>query len=342
MFMFDAMIDQDKPIARVLSMFRKDCMPHALLFTGIEGIGKRMAALGLAMALNCSASNTAKASPEHDADISALFPCGHCRSCHKISTGVHPDILSIGPTGNLIKILQIRDLCARLLIKPNEALTRLVIIDEAHSMNAESANALLKSLEEPPKNTMFILITSRAPDLLPTILSRCQEISFNPVSEAGIEAFLIGRGRDSQQAAVLASMADGSIGKALSLSKTQGRGGGMMPDRQWISNEIEALGNGALMPGLLFAEKLSTKKEYAVQCLEFMTSLIRDLVIYKFSPDKILNRDLEPSIARISNRFPIPNLLSMNAHIQRAHKDIQANAALRLSLEIMAFNLSRV
>lgn len=338
--MFDAIIDQDKAITRLLSMFRNNAIPHALLFTGIDGIGKRTVAQTFAMTLNCLESGRRTSTDNHHQ--ASTYPCSACRSCHKILSGVHPDIHHISPSGSLIKIAQIRELCSKLLVKPYEAETRLIIIDDAHTMNPESANALLKSLEEPPGNTLFILITNQASDLLPTILSRCQQISFNPVSKQGIETFLTRRGLDPAHAGILASMADGSIGKALSLSEKTKQSGGLFAFRLWIAEEIGSFKDGSLTSCLLFAEKLSSKKDYALNALDFMLSLMRDLAIYKFSPDKILNRDLEHSIARLSHRFSVPSILSMNAHIQQAYKNIQSNAALRLSLEIMAFNLSRV
>ncbi|MBU1168151.1 MAG: DNA polymerase III subunit delta' [Proteobacteria bacterium] len=341
--MFDAIIDQENEIGRLIFMFKNRSIPHALLFSGIEGIGKRTIALTFAMALNCPESNQKKDSGNTSMEMASFFPCSSCRSCHKILSGVHPDILHISPSGNMIKIAQIRELCSKLLLKPYEAKTRVVIIDDAHSMNPESSNALLKSLEEPPENTMFILITNQTSDLLPTIVSRCQEIGFNPISLNGIETFLTRRGLDPERAGILASMANGSIGKALILSEKTNSSKGLFSFRKWLADEIELCKDStSLTSGLLFAEKLSSKKDFALNALDVMISLMRDLVIYKFSPDKILNRDLEQSIARISYRFSVPDLLLMNAHIQRAQKNIQANAALRLSLEIMAFNLSRV
>ncbi|GAB6096192.1 DNA polymerase III subunit delta' [Desulfatiferula olefinivorans] len=340
--MFEQIIDQDQALTRLLTLFRKDTMPHALLFTGIDGIGKKTAAHALAMTLNCPRSIAAREQTAGPTTIPSLFPCGGCRSCRKITTGVHPDILHVAPSGNLIKIAQIRELGTRLLIRPNEARMRVVIIDDAHTMNPESANALLKSLEEPPAGTMFVLITHQASDLLPTILSRCQQVTFNPITRRSIETCLIEKGMTPDRATALAAMADGSLGRAMALSRADARGGAFSRNRQWIAGELDALAGGSVLTGLLFAEKLASKKDDALQSLEFMTALIRDLVIYKISPDKILNRDLVSVIDGLSRRFSIPSLLSMNAHIQRAHKDILANAALRLSLEAMAFNLSRV
>jgi DNA polymerase III subunit delta' len=337
--MFDAIIEQDKAVARLLSMFVNDVIPHALLFTGIEGIGKRTIAKAFAMALNCPESIQNKDS--RGKEPRSVFPCKVCRSCQKIINGVHPDILQVKSAGTLIKIAQIRELCSKLLIKPYEARTRVVIIQDAHTMNAESSNALLKSLEEPPGNTIFILISNRPSDLLPTILSRCQQVTFNPLSQTGIEQLLLDRNVERPQAAVLSAMVDGSAGKALVLSEQSTRTEQMTALRAWILDEIESLSSATATSCLLFAEKLAAKKDIALEALDFMLSAVRDLIICKFTPEKIQNKDLEKALIRTGQKYSVPKLLSMSAHIQKAQKDIQSNVSLRLCLDVMIFNLLR-
>lgn len=340
--MFDTLTDQNKAVLRLLTLFSKNTVPHALLFTGIEGIGKRTAARAFAMTLNCSESEKKKDPLCVSGDAVSVYPCGVCRSCKKILSDSHPDIISIKPAGNLIKIAQIRDLCAKLLIKPNEAKTRVVIIHDAHAMNVESSNALLKSLEEPPSNTMFILVTNQASDLLATIVSRCQQIGFSPLSKNGIETCLISNGVAPDKAMLYASMAGGSMGKALSLARQSESNRSLFALRQWIADQVEMIGQGSVSSSLLFAEKLSSKKETAMELLDVMYTVIRDIIIYRCMPDAIVNKDLEQTIARLSNRFSITGLLSMGANIQKAQQNIKGNAALRLSLETMAIQLSRV
>lgn len=242
----------------------------------------------------------------------------------------------------MIKIAQIRDLCSKLLIKPNEARTRVVVIHNAETMNTEASNALLKSLEEPPDSTMFILVSDHATDLLPTIVSRCQHVGFPPISRQSIEAWLMENAVDQSTAEIIASMAQGSIGRAGTFIDQGKSHQSLSAHRQWLAEQVDMLGHGSIVSGLMFAEKLSSKKDAALEALDFMVTFIRDLIIYKYLPDSILNKDLESAVARISNRLTLSGLLSMNAHIQKARQHIQANAALRLSLETMAFNLSRV
>jgi DNA polymerase-3 subunit delta' len=151
-------------LARMLASRR---LPHALLFAGPAGSGKRTAARRLAMRLSCAHPRGAE-------------PCGACEPCHKIEAGLHPDVLVLRPEGRgeQIKIEKIRELSARLAYPPHEGEARVVVLEDAHELNENAANAFLKTLEEPPPRTHFLLLTA-APEQLPqTILSRCQRVQF--------------------------------------------------------------------------------------------------------------------------------------------------------------------
>jgi DNA polymerase-3 subunit delta' len=141
-------------------------LAHAYLFSGEYGIGKKMTALGLAAAVNCAA-----ASPDGG--------CGSCPSCRKVASGGHPDVHLLAAEGNEIKIDQVREAQADLALRPFEGNKKVLIVDGAEGLNAASANAFLKTLEEPPGDALIILITAMPQGLLPTIRSRCQEIVFH-------------------------------------------------------------------------------------------------------------------------------------------------------------------
>ncbi|MBW2248732.1 MAG: hypothetical protein JRF62_16445, partial [Deltaproteobacteria bacterium] len=157
---------QEQPIRLLTTLLQNGTIPHALLFIGIEGVGKRTAAMALAMACNCKAIK-----PEHFSErmkirsdgnipsdqIKTISPCGRCNSCRKIESGNHPDIIVLNPSGPFIRIGQIRELCGTLAMKPYEARLRVVIISDAQTMNLSAGNALLKLLEEPPDRTILIL-----------------------------------------------------------------------------------------------------------------------------------------------------------------------------------------
>ena len=183
---FESIIGQDRPIRILTTFLQNGTVPHALLFTGIEGVGKQSAAVTFAMACNCTgdfsenkfewrdnrtADDHSTADPRHITN-----PCGNCKPCRKIESKNHPDIIRIKPSGVFIKIDQIRALCQTLAMKPYEAGIRVVLISDAQAMNPAAGNALLKVLEEPPTGTILILVANHTADLLPTIVSRCRHI----------------------------------------------------------------------------------------------------------------------------------------------------------------------
>ena len=177
---FEHILGQSRPLNIVRRMLSSGKIPHAFLFTGIPGVGKYTTALALARALNCTQST---------ADF-----CGTCVSCKKIEANKHPDITLIGPEKNVIKIAQIRNLQQDIVFAPIEATWRVIIIDQAETMNKETANCLLKTLEEPPSATVLILVASATSRLLPTVLSRCQKIVFSPLSRHTVQTLLENEG----------------------------------------------------------------------------------------------------------------------------------------------------
>lgn len=337
---------------RILAAFlQKGNMPHALLFTGIEGIGKNDAATAFAMACNCAGEKPGRSDIFIDNSSSkkdlfaAINPCGHCRSCRKIKSGNHPDIIRIKPSGASIKIDQIRGFCDTLAMKPYEARVRVVIISDAHAMNLSAGNALLKMLEEPPESSILILTACQISDLLPTIISRCQHIRFNPVSVKSIETRLVeNQGFAQDKASIIAAMANGSISKAFAMSSSN-----WINRRNWLINAVGpnqsdqhralfSMSSGMLMA---FAEMLRKNKDFLFDSLEIMKSWLRDLVIYNFHPENIIHKDLIEKIQYASQKIDIKQLLLKIDAIQTAQKDIQSNANLRLTLETMMMRIGR-
>src|SRR5262245_52224494 len=175
---------------------------------GPAGVGKRRAAVAIAEALNCL-------KPQQSGDF-AREGCGECPACRRIQRGVHPDIIVIEP-GEMgsIKIEQVRDVIARSEFRPFEGRRRVVIIDEADALVPQAQNALLKTLEEPPSASMFILISARPDALLPTVRSRCHHLRFRPLGPEDVAAALRRHGQSEKEAHAIAAIAEGSIGRAL-------------------------------------------------------------------------------------------------------------------------------
>ena len=187
-------------------------LPPAYLFHGDEGIGKRLAALALAKAVNCEG--------EHGPGDS----CGGCRPCRNIASGCHPNFLEMAleanpDTGKMrqeIVIGQVRAAQAFLSLKSVGPGRKVLVVDGAHQMNEEAMNALLKTLEEPPDGSHVVLVTSRPNRLLPTMLSRCRAMSFQPLGEDLVAALLVReKGMPEDEASMVARMTGGRVGDAL-------------------------------------------------------------------------------------------------------------------------------
>ncbi len=160
---------QERAVAALRRALASDRVPHAYLFAGPAHSGKYTTALALASAMNCLQS------PGEG--------CDACVPCHKIDTGIHPDVVTLQPEGEgatqKVKIGTIRDqVVARVGLPPHEGRARIYLIEEAGAMQVAAANALLKTLEEPPARTHFFLMTTAPDQLLPTIRSRCQRVTF--------------------------------------------------------------------------------------------------------------------------------------------------------------------
>lgn len=202
--MWNKVIGHDRQIDALRRSLAEGRPPHAWLFSGIRGIGKRLVAQTLAAAICCRGSNS---------------PCGLCTSCTKVINNVHPDVLVVEPEGQRLKIDQVRTLARKIQFHPLESDAKVAVIDEADSMTEAAANSLLKILEEPPSATHFILITSAAHRLLPTIRSRCRHVTFLPLNDTVVADYLqrLG-GWQPDEARRVATLAQGSLGLARQLT----------------------------------------------------------------------------------------------------------------------------
>src|SRR5919107_4040481 len=218
--MFDELTGHTRVKAVLKRMLVSDRLPGAMLFTGEEGIGKKLFALEIARALNC------RTPKDHEA-------CGVCSSCTRIAklnypqredgeewTQIiwtnHPDVGLVVAPKRVLRVEQMRQIEKEANFRPFEGKARVFLIDEADKLNDASANALLKVLEEPPRTSYLILITARPAMLLPTILSRCQMIRFAPLTPTEIESHLVRTDLDAKTARLRARAAGGSMGRALS------------------------------------------------------------------------------------------------------------------------------
>jgi DNA polymerase-3 subunit delta' len=178
---------------------------HAYLFAGPPGTGKSEAALAFAAGLVCAEGG-----------------CGECNTCRRVLEGVHPDVEVVAPEGNFIRKEEITEINLHAVYRPYEARAKVYIFLEAESFNAEAANAFLKTLEEPPAHVHFLLVTDRLERLQPTVVSRCQPVTFSPVPIPALAADLVARfGMPGAEAALVARVAGGDLTYARELVNSE-------------------------------------------------------------------------------------------------------------------------
>jgi DNA polymerase-3 subunit delta' len=191
----------------------RDVLPPSLLFTGQPGIGKRLVGVAVAQTVNCAAPVPF---PVQSNDVEGVDACGVCPSCLRIARGVHPDVLIVEPgDSGSIKVDEVRDVIDRAGYRPFEGRRRIVIIDDADALVPAAQNALLKTLEEPPPSSVFLLMTSQPDVLLPTVQSRCPRLRFWPLAADEVASVLVASGRTDAEARALAAVAEGSVERAL-------------------------------------------------------------------------------------------------------------------------------
>lgn len=199
-------------VSLLSSAAARGSLPPTLLFAGQSGVGKFVVARALAQVVNCLEPVSTDALP--------IDACGRCRSCDRIARGLHVDVTVLEPDDKAsIKTDVVREMLERVGYRPFEGRKRVVIIREADALEPQAQNALLKSLEEPPPSTMFILTTAVPGVLLPTVRSRCMRMRFGRLTEAEVAQVLVRQTAVYEaDALVAAALADGSAGAAMALA----------------------------------------------------------------------------------------------------------------------------
>ena len=308
-------------------------LPPSLIFAGPSGVGKHATAVALAQLVNCTA-------PTESMDA-----CGECAACRRIARRVHADVLVIEPgdTGS-IKIDQIREAIERSAYRPFEGRRRVVIIDEADEIVVEAQNALLKTLEEPPPASTFVLVTSRPESLLITVRSRCQRLRFGRLSPADVARVLIAsHGYAEKDAHAAASLSDGSVGRALeedSAEFVEARDAALQLLKRAATNSAPAARLAAAV-GLPGAGRGTADRNALAQSLLALSSILRDLGVLASNalPDGLANADLAQQLEALMPAYGGQRVLSAYASVDRALEALERNASPKIVADWLALQI---
>lgn len=326
----------------------RQSVPPTLLFSGPAGVGKRLTANALAQALNCEQPKPFHIPPEREAGQREATPaagsdaCGECRTCRRIARGVHADILVIEPEeSGSIKVDQVRDAIDRSAYRPFEGRRRVVIIDEADALVGEAQNSLLKTLEEPPSASLFVLVTALPDVLLPTVLSRCHRLRFGPLAPGEVADVLVrAHGYTKEKGQAAAAAADGSIGRALEEDVEDAA-----EVRAAAARALQVAAASADPRRRLEAAKLlaagGSDRDEVTRRLLALSSMLRDIgLLFARAEDRALaNADLGGHLRTIVRSFDSDRTLRAFAAVDKGLAALDRNASPKIVADWVALNL---
>jgi DNA polymerase III subunit delta' len=290
---------------------------HAYLFSGPSHTGKTHLALELAAALNC---------------IGDAPPCGLCEACSRTRQGTHPDVMLIEPEGGKIRIDQMRALQHDLALSPYKGRWRICIITDFQYATVEAANALLKTLEEPPARVVLILTAMDASSLLPTIVSRCQVLPLRAVPIQQIERALVERWHEREDVArLLARLSAGHIGWAIHATETPA----VLADRRQQIEKLLALSRQGRAGKIHAAEQLGRRDDLPDQ-LRLWQTWWRDVMLAAAGcEDMVVNLDHLEGVRAQAHQITLARAEAAVRSVESALQQIEQNVNPRLALEVL-------
>jgi DNA polymerase III subunit delta' len=308
---FSEVVGHARPLGLLSRSIARGSLPPSLLFTGPEGVGKRLVARAVAQASNCVSPRVEAGGVSGHAAAFPYDACGECPACRRIARGTHPDVVLLEARDNgAIKIEPIREVIAAAGYRPFEGRRRVVIVDEADRVTADAQDALLKSLEEPPASSVFVLVSSRPETLLATVRSRCSRLRFGRLAAGEVARLLVERHDfEERDAHAAAAVADGSPGRALeavsdSFQEAREAALGALRLAADSRSPRESLGAAAL---LIAGKSTSAREREELSTrLQMLSSLLRDVALLAAGTkggEELANADLGDDLTDLAARF---------------------------------------
>ncbi|MDE0906113.1 MAG: DNA polymerase III subunit delta' [SAR324 cluster bacterium] len=326
---FSEILGQDSALKALHHAQQSKRLPHAWLFTGPPRVGKSKTALALAQWLNCERGN------EDDA-------CGQCPTCRQIAERNYPDCMVLEPDGKNIRIAQVHQTLRWLQLRADRAKVRVLIVDGAQHFNRESANAFLKTLEEPPAGTLIVLIAEAPAQLLETLVSRCQLMRFRPLADEQVRTILAQNPELSEAQITtvlpwaLGSVPSGLVGELETLAAVQ------QQTVHWLTtcSAPEALEEILCEMG----NWGGAKSEAWRLMLDFLERWFRDVswLQHGLPETQLLCPEFRDSLDEGVRRFSKRWVLELPEHLARLRESIELNANKPLALETLWLHLLKI
>ncbi len=315
---------QERALLLLRNALASGRLAQAYLFYGPKGVGKKLTARQFVKALYC---------PRILDDS-----CDTCPSCRKIDANNHPDVVWFTAHEATMTIEQIRTMQRRLGYKPYEGPRITAILDGCERLSLPAANALLKTLEEPPASVLLLLLSSNKEALPLTITSRCQGVPFRPLTREHMQAILEQQGVDHDTATSVAAFACGGIDILAHTDLTQVR-----DLHQRALDLLQAIATGKSVDCFLQVRSLATRREQCDTLLRWLALYCRDLVMVQLSADAMLyNEPLRATLSTLASRFPLSGLLHAFMLVEQSRRHLAMHANVQLVLEHLLLHLQQL
>ncbi len=306
-----------------------DSVSHAYLFTGPHGVGKTTLARNLAAALLCEQE-----------DVTAR-PCGACRACRLVADGHHPDfhLVASEQIGAALKIDQVRELAHRLSLTPVEGRRQMAVLKRFEEATPSAANALLKTLEEPPPYVVLVILAQEADLLLPTIVSRCQHLPLRPLPVLEVKQALVERWDvPAEKADLLAHLSSGRLGWAVRKLEDEGA----LARRGARLDDLDKLLRASLIKRFDYAEKLARDPVATQETLDLWISWWRDVLLVASGTEALLtNVDRQDRLRDHARYLDVSTIARVVRALCESRQKLQRNANKRLTLDVLMLDLPR-
>jgi len=319
MLSFEDFRGQSAHVAQLHSDFAAHAFVHAYLLSGPRGTGKKSVARLCAMAAVCRGDQK---------------PCGQCGPCRRVLSDTHPDVHTVVPEKGKksISVDVVRDMIAEVSVKSFEGTTKALIVPEAELMTAAAQNCLLKTLEEPPQDTVFFLVTDKPGMLLPTIVSRCRVIRFHPLSAEDAEKRLVALGMPQHAARRRARMAEGCVGQALEIDDAR------LDLLAALTADVFSARRPGDVPAIV--NKYKDDKERQKLVMDLLETAVRDILLAQSGRASLEEGGYARAAESYARSVPLAGGLALAGSITRARMMLASNVSFAAAFESVLLKIS--